>query len=1032
MVGGCTVFGRSRAEIRAWYLIFVIGIASVAFGSAGFAEVKGRKVRQAGRRTMSATISNATSPASQSSTASVPMQRAVFNSPAVFSVAGNNVGLSGVYSMVHADFNGDGIPDLASVGFYCARPSQGTAAIFLGKGDGTFNPPTYTPAGQCPGVIKTAKLRGPNAPNDLLVRDAVGSKLWLLLGNGDGTFAPPIQIDPGFGVNDVAIGDFNEDGRPDLAIGVQNTAAPLAIMLGNGDGTFQPPTTFNVAPAAFAIVVGKFTVTGHDDVLLLFEDGIYLAHGLGDGTFLPGGLVWQEPNTLFSVNPPGSLTNGITAVTVGDFNKDGNPDIAVDSGATRVDILLGTGTGAFVPAPIPTYVFNQNQTGFGGGDLAAADLRGTGNLDLVISTGYAATAVILYGNGDGTFELPVIYPLPEFDDAVLALIDVNRDGKTDIVFGTEGGETSQDPNFFTIMLNKDGGFDPPPAQFVVTSPADQAQAENPIGVTLSDLNGDGKLDLVVTLWGGNFGPIIDGKIPNPPHLNPTTQQVTTQGSVAVLLGNGDGSFAQPHYYLVGTRPVSTKAADLTGDGKKDLVVTNGVTSTISLLKGNGDGTFQTAIDLPSGVAPNMLAIADLNGDGKPDIAATNNGDATVGVYINNSTPGNINFAAQVAYPVGLNPAGVVSGDFNHDGNIDLAVLNNGDYFTFSSPTTITVLLGNGDGTVTPQPAQIVWNHNGGDALAVGDFSGTGRLDLAVANFGYASANELRIMRGNGDGTFTPAESYGIGEGAEDIKVADFNGDGVVDLITCDLNDDTITVLAGKGDGTFVSSVDASSDKPVPFGFPAFGYPTFVDVGDLNRDGKPDIVTGNIFNRTVTVLQNTTILPVRLLSVISRKVHGSAGTFDLDLTNGNAIECRYGGSNGNYTLVLTFSNTLSSVGGAAVTSGTGSVSSSEIAADAHQFIVNLTGVTTAQTLNVSLSSVADSGGNFSGTVSIPIKILVGDTNADRFTDAVDVSQTKSQSGSAVSSGNFREDVNADGFIDAIDVSLVKSKSGTSLQ
>src|SRR5579864_845619 len=141
MVGGCTVFGRSRAEIRAWYLIFVIGIASVAFGSAGFAEVKGRMVRQAGRRTMSAAISNATSaPASQSSTASVPMQRAVFNSPAVFSVAGNNVGLSGVYSMVHADFNGDGIPDLASVGFYCARPSQGTAAIFLGKGDGTFNP----------------------------------------------------------------------------------------------------------------------------------------------------------------------------------------------------------------------------------------------------------------------------------------------------------------------------------------------------------------------------------------------------------------------------------------------------------------------------------------------------------------------------------------------------------------------------------------------------------------------------------------------------------------------------------------------------------------------------------------------------------------------------------------------------------------------------------------------------------------------------------------------------------------------------
>src|SRR4029077_4595928 len=113
----------------------------------------------------------------------------------------------------------------------------------------------------------------------------------------------------------------------------------------------------------------------------------------------------------------------------------------------------------------------------------------------------------------------------------------NRDGKPDIVFGTEGGVTSLDPNYLTVMLNNGAGFDPPPSQFVVTSPADQGTAENPIGVALEDLNGDGKLDLVVTLWGGNFGPIIDGKIPNPPHVDPNRQQIITQGSVAVLLGN---------------------------------------------------------------------------------------------------------------------------------------------------------------------------------------------------------------------------------------------------------------------------------------------------------------------------------------------------------------------------------------------------------------------------------------------------------------------------------------------------------------
>jgi hypothetical protein len=167
------------------------------------------------------------------------------------------------------------------------------------------------------------------------------------------------------------------------------------------------------------------------------------------------------------------------------------------------------------------------------------------------------------------------------------------------------------------------------------------------------------------------------------------------------------------------------------------------------------------------------------------------------------------------------------------------------------------------------------------------------------------------------------------------------------------------------------------------------------------------------------------------SVVSRKTHGNAGTFDVDLTSGNGIECRSGGASGNYALVFTFANPLSSVGGAKVTGGTGTVGNGAIASDTHQYIVNLTGVTNAQTVTVNLSSVADSAGNFSGTISGSMNVLVGDTNADRFTDAVDVSQTKSQSGTAITNSNFREDVNADGFIDAIDVSLVKSKSGTAL-
>jgi hypothetical protein len=170
----------------------------------------------------------------------------------------------------------------------------------------------------------------------------------------------------------------------------------------------------------------------------------------------------------------------------------------------------------------------------------------------------------------------------------------------------------------------------------------------------------------------------------------------------------------------------------------------------------------------------------------------------------------------------------------------------------------------------------------------------------------------------------------------------------------------------------------------------------------------------------------------LLSVVSRMLHRNAGTFDIDLTNGTGIECRSSATNGNYTLIFTFVNPLTSLSGASVTSGIGSVSSSKIdGSDAHNCVVNLTGVADAQVLTISLSNVTDSAGNFSSAVSGSMGVLIGDTNGDGFVNSADISQTKSQSGQMVTSSNFREDVNTDGFINSADISLVKSKSGTAL-
>ena len=169
-------------------------------------------------------------------------------------------------------------------------------------------------------------------------------------------------------------------------------------------------------------------------------------------------------------------------------------------------------------------------------------------------------------------------------------------------------------------------------------------------------------------------------------------------------------------------------------------------------------------------------------------------------------------------------------------------------------------------------------------------------------------------------------------------------------------------------------------------------------------------------------------------MVSSKIHGGAGTFDVDLPlTGNAgIECRSGGATGDYTMIFTFANPLTSVGGASVTNGTGSVGSENIdSTDAHNYIVNLTGVTNAQVLKVGLTNVSDSAGDFSSAASAQMGVLLGDVNASGRVDAADVSLVRQQTLQSVTNSNFREDINTSGRIDAADVSIARQQTLTSL-
>jgi hypothetical protein len=176
-------------------------------------------------------------------------------------------------------------------------------------------------------------------------------------------------------------------------------------------------------------------------------------------------------------------------------------------------------------------------------------------------------------------------------------------------------------------------------------------------------------------------------------------------------------------------------------------------------------------------------------------------------------------------------------------------------------------------------------------------------------------------------------------------------------------------------------------------------------------------------------------PVVLASCQSTKAHGTGGpVFNVSLpqTGTHGIECRSGGANNQHIMLFTFLQTLTSVQSAAVTSGTGSVSSASISGtDAHKYNVNLTNVANAQYLVVTLSNVNDSQGNHSDTVSVPMDVLLADTSANGKVNSSDVSQTQTESGQPLSASNFRTDVNASGAINSSDVSTVQAQSGTSL-
>lgn len=342
------------------------------------------------------------------------------------------------------------------------------------------------------------------------------------------------------------------------------------------------------------------------------------------------------------------------------------------------------------------------------------------------------------------------------------------DAPHDVLVGFFSGGANPD---IVVTNRSDAATDTPSVQLFTESmgnytlaytSGDFSGTDRPSALASGDFNGDGDLDLAVTLLGPD--------------------------QVAVLLGNGDGTFGAADRYDVGDSPVDIAVGDFNGDGNLDLITANREDDNMSLLPGMGGGLFAaagavSAFDSVLTVRPQPegVAVADFDDDGNDDIAVTRSFSTAVGLGVRLGLGDLTNFADIVTFETGNDPRAVVTADLSGDGVLDLVVTNN-------DSRDVTVLIG-GAGTFTSLGE--FSTGTAPEALAVGDMDDDGDLDVVTAN---REGDDISVLLNDGSGMLGAATNTSTGNAPVGVAVADLNGDGMLDIVTANQEGDSLTVL----------------------------------------------------------------------------------------------------------------------------------------------------------------------------------------------------------------------------------------------
>jgi hypothetical protein len=756
------------------------------------------------------------------------------------------------YPLVIADFNGDGILDLA-VPVYGGNE----IAILLGKGNGTFADPVVAtvPGSNIEiGQIVVADFNGDGIPDLAVIAEADSSTVDILLGNGDGTFTaettePPVSGTPSY----FATGDFNGDGKTDLAVEEGET---IAILLGNGDGTFAASGSVNSGSTGSPIAVADFNGDGKPDIVLATGEGtsesVIILTGNGDGTF----------NSPSSGGNPTSTS--VTWVQVADFNQDGAPDVVVADSSGSATVLLNNGGGLFSESfpvvsglSVPYYL-----------EVGVGDLNGDGYPDIVAGgyydnteglyltepteTASASASIQVTGVGqhlaeasfpaEGSYESSVSTSIPLWGllPTTSTTLSVTSGGSpvTSVTPGTAVLLTAQVTVGTTLVTAGQVNFCDASAPHCTDIHILGSSALSSSGTaTFKFVPGPGTRSYQARFVEDGFGLASASNIASL-NVGPAPSPVYSDTAAISLNGGEPGD-----YSIIAT--VTGYGGPASPTGAVSFVDTsfgNNVLATASLGTGIPGIGFLESLSPSFGSYPTMEVTADFNGDGIPDLAILSSNNSTGGSYSVAVFLGNGDGTFR-AGPT-IQPSGIqggpfmISGDFNEDGKPDLAILSG------YSPSYLTILLNNGDGSFTAKPTVVAISQGsgGGDVvpgtMAAADFNGDGKLDLAIVG-AYVSVGGVGILLGNGDGTFTVAgPSLDPSAGFALIATGDFNGDGIPDFVIPNYFEfgGSPTIFLGKGDGTFTfKAMSLTLDY----------FPTSVVVGDFNGDGILDLAFSDL-------------------------------------------------------------------------------------------------------------------------------------------------------------------------------------------